>query len=227
MDHVQASDRPTLAVLTETTSHSISLSLSLSLTRHVCCNWPHGVVQDGGVLRIVTIDVRRVKFVPDKNSDLEKNLQDLARRCNWLVLWLDCDREGENISMEVQSVCLKVNPAMRVSRARFSSLTPGEINKAVRTLTVVDVNAADAVDARSEIDLRAGAAFSRLQTVHITTNFQNLNDQVVSYGPCQFPTLGFVVKRFLEIDATSQNPTGQSIANTSDGITYPFAICHN
>ena len=141
--------------------------------------------------------------------------------------WLDCDREGENISMEVQSVCLKVNPAMRVSRARFSSLTPGEINKAVRTLTVVDVNAADAVDARSEIDLRAGAAFSRLQTVHITTNFQNLNDQVVSYGPCQFPTLGFVVKRFLEIDATSQNPTGQSIANTSDGITYPFAICHN
>ena len=41
-----------------------------------------------------------------------------------------------------------------------------------------------------------GSAFTRFQTKFLTKSFPTvLSDQLVSYGPCQFPTLGFVVER--------------------------------
>ena len=63
----------------------------------------------------------------------------------------------------------------------------------------------DAVDARQEIDLRIGAAFTRFQTLRIQNKFDKVSNQVISYGPCQFPTLGFVVERYLKIQAFVPN----------------------
>lgn len=55
---------------------------------------------------------------------------------------------------------------------------------------------ADAVKARQEIDLRIGASFTQLQTLSFKdVLFGNNTGKVLSYGPCQFPTLGFVVDR--------------------------------
>jgi len=43
----------------------------------------------------------------------------------------------------------------------------------------------------------AGAAFTRFQTLRLQKVFPDvLAEQVISYGSCQFPTLGFVVERY-------------------------------
>lgn len=61
------------------------------------------------------------------------------------------------------------------------------------------------VQARSELDLRVGAAFTRFQTLRLQKRFDSLSVEgasitsVISYGPCQFPTLGFVVERWARI----------------------------
>lgn len=54
--------------------------------------------------------------------DIKRTLEEEARRCQWLVLWLDCDREGENIAFEVVDVCRSVNRHLTLRRARFSAL---------------------------------------------------------------------------------------------------------
>ena len=95
---------------------------------------------------------------------LERMLIQLSRRATALILWLDCDREGEAISDEVRTVCLKGNPRFagqgqqnRIYRAKFSTVLPGEIGRALRSLGRVNENFVQAVQARSEHDLRVGA----------------------------------------------------------------------
>ena len=46
-----------------------------------------------------------VKQVARDKGAVAENLQKEARRASWLILWLDCDREGENICFEVIQVC--------------------------------------------------------------------------------------------------------------------------
>ncbi|PIA28480.1 hypothetical protein AQUCO_06900036v1 [Aquilegia coerulea] len=154
------------------------------------------------------------KFVPQDKLNVKKTLQDEAKHCQWLVLWLDCDQEGENIAFEVVDVCCAVNPRLDVWRARFSALTSRDVYQAVQNLVRPNKWLADAVDVRQESDLRVGASFTRFQTQLLTNAYLiNLNNSanahqaegdrnhVLSYGPCQFPTLGFVVERYWEIQA--------------------------
>ncbi|EFA75716.1 DNA topoisomerase III [Heterostelium album PN500] len=141
------------------------------------------------------------KFIDGENStNLDKTLKREGRRCDTLILWLDCDREGENIAFEVIESVRAVNRNIRIYRAHFSSIIPAEIKRAISNLAQPNKNDSMAVDCRIEIDLRLGAAFTRFQSRYLRSKFEINDDQPISYGPCQFPTLGFVVERALRIE---------------------------
>ena len=61
-------------------------------------------------------------------------LQELAQEAEYLALWLDCDREGENIGFEVISLCQEWIPYDNVYRAKFSALTAPELVNAYNNL---------------------------------------------------------------------------------------------
>lgn len=84
-----------------------------------------------------------------------------------------------------------------VRRARFAAVTRVDIIRAWESLTEPNQLESDAVNYRIEMDFRMGCAFTRYQTVTLSNSLRFKDHQVVSYGPCQMPTLGFVVDRYL------------------------------
>ena len=131
--------------------------------------------------------------------NIERTLKREIKNVGLLIIWTDCDREGENIGAEIRDICLGVK-RVPVRRAKFSEITQQAIQRAMRTLVPIDENVVNAVDARQELDLRIGAAFTRIQTLFLRQKFPaQLAEQLISYGSCQFPTMGFIVERYRAI----------------------------
>ena len=141
------------------------------------------------------------KIVPENMLNIKLTLEQQSRKAHKLVIWTDCDREGENIGQEIVDVCIRSHSNLDVYRARFSEMTQRSIFHAVSNLVRLDTALSEAVEARQELDFRIGCAFTRFQTLHLRKRFASHINAVVSYGACQFPTLGFVVERYKEAQA--------------------------
>ena len=78
-----------------------------------------------------------VKEEANPKMHMPRHFAKEAKGCSYLVLWLDCDREGENICFEVMQSAV---PAMQklkeqqVWRAFFSSLAPQDLKKSFMNL---------------------------------------------------------------------------------------------
>ncbi|KAK0623541.1 DNA topoisomerase [Immersiella caudata] len=144
-------------------------------------------------------DARIQKSISSDKKNIAKNIEDQARRSDVLIIWTDCDREGEHIGGEIRDVARKGKPGIVVRRARFSNIERAHILNAARQLVALDDKQVDAVDARIELDLRIGFAFTRFLTLKLRPLGGPMSELMLSYGSCQFPTLGFVVDRYFRV----------------------------
>ena len=151
----------------------------------------------------------------EKQFDIVEFLKDIAKNQDILCLWLDCDSEGENICYEVIYNVLpnmNVKEYQQIYRALFSSLAEEDVSKAFKDIAnYPDNHLSESVDAREIIDLKVGVTFTRLLTQHVYSlikfyDFGQLNSSLISYGPCQTPTLWFCVQRQREVDNNKTKP---------------------
>ena len=148
-----------------------------------------------------------IKTLKNTTENIPIFLRHISKNKDILCLWIDCDPEGENICYEIIHNTLPyMNKKFyqQIYRAKFSSLTNKDIKEAFYNLNdYPNCELSMSVDARSIIDYKVGISFSKLFTYEILDyiNDYNISDRkVLSYGPCQTPTLWFCVQRKKEKD---------------------------
>lgn len=146
----------------------------------------------------------------DKRSQkIHDNIVKEARNADRLMIWTDCDREGEYIGWEILHVAQLKNRNITLGntwRAQFSHLEPSHVVSAARSPQALDMKLVEAVECRKEFDLRVGTSFTRFLTnVYKSKNMVG-DKEVVSYGTCQFPTLSFVVDRYVRVRRFTPEP---------------------
>ncbi|UKZ77833.1 hypothetical protein TrVFT333_005559 [Trichoderma virens FT-333] len=156
-------------------------------------NWSHPPPESLFTAPIVT-------SVHDDKKDIAKNIADQAKYARLLVIWTDCDREGEHIGQEIVDAAKKGNAGIQVKRAKFSNVERAHVLSAARRLIELDEKQVNAVAARIELDLRS----------------------------CQFPTLGFVVDRYFRVKNFVPEPFwGISLTHNKEGKQVRFSWARN
>jgi DNA topoisomerase-3 len=142
------------------------------------------------MMSLYDVPLLKIPVDGEGGSNVIRNLKECSKDISSLMIWTDCDREGEAIGFDVIDAIGK--ESLDIYRAKFSALTKKDIEDAIDNLVKPQKSLSDAVKVRQEVDLRIGASFTRFQTLALKKELPN-EKSVLSYGSCQFPTLGFVV----------------------------------
>lgn len=119
---------------------------------------------------------------PADQKEIAQNIQRQAQYASALFIWTDCDREGEHIGSEIVGEARKTKPGIQVKRARFSNIERAHILHAAKNLANLDDRQVQAVEARMELDIRIGYAFTRFLTNNLRTLGGPLGKHTFTYG---------------------------------------------
>ncbi|ODV78582.1 DNA topoisomerase [Suhomyces tanzawaensis NRRL Y-17324] len=135
-------------------------------------------------------------------QDVYDNIANEAAKAQLLMIWTDCDREGEYIGYEIYTAARKGNHSLEIAaiwRSKFSHLERNHVIAAANNPIGLDMKSVEAVACRQEVDFRVGTSFTRLLTDGLRQHKIIEQKEVASYGTCQFPTLGFIVDRYRRV----------------------------
>ncbi|MGM0404512.1 MAG: DNA topoisomerase I [Thermoplasmatota archaeon] len=146
------------------------------------------------------IDVEPNKEISAKRiANLVKKMGD---KSDSVIVATDYDREGELIGLEAVRLLIEDRPDLEVKRARFSSLSKGEIESAFGELEDVDEKLAESAETRQVVDLAWGAVLTRF----LSKTAGRYGKNFISAGRVQTPTLAIVVDKDEEIDNFEPDP---------------------
>jgi len=163
--------------------------------------------------KLIAIDPE--KKVSEKK--IASALNTLAKKTPSIIIATDFDREGELIGVEALDLLKKTNKGLLdIKRAKFSAITPYEIQQAFSSLSQVDYNLSASGESRQIIDLIWGAVLTRF----ISLTAQQLGKDFLSVGRVQSPTLALLVKREEEIQNFVSKPFWQILAYLEKDIVF-------
>jgi len=151
----------------------------------------------------------RAKLIKElKEKGIARLLKEIAREIDHVTVATDYDREGELIGFEALEIVRRVNPSVKVDRAKYSAITPADIKKAFSNPSNVDINLAKSAETRQRIDLIWGAVLTRL----ISISSGKMGKEFLSVGRVQSPTLRLIVEREKEIESFKPTPYWEIVA---------------
>nr|CAH7718282.1 unnamed protein product [Callosobruchus chinensis] len=156
-------------VMTSVSGHLLNYEFAPSFKGWQSCN------------PVALFDAPVIKTCPHDYQNIKKTLEREIRSCQGLIIWTDCDREGENIGYEIIKVCTDIKPNLRIYRAKFSEITGASIFRALNTLGQPNKNVSDAVDVRQELDLRTVSHTVK----EITTDFNWKRERLFDKNTCE------------------------------------------
>jgi DNA topoisomerase-1 len=126
----------------------------------------------------------------------------LGAESDEVIVATDYDREGELIGVEALETIQGAGADPPAKRARFSSLTKGDVEHAFSNLGAVDHHLSDSALARQTVDLVWGAVLTRF----ISISSERVGKDFLSVGRVQTPTLAIILDREDEIAAFQPEP---------------------
>lgn len=132
-------------------------------------------------------DFKPYYVMDEKKAHIVKEIKDLARKSNEILLATDPDREGESIAWHIKELC-DLKTAKRVT---YNEITPEAVKNAIKNPREIDMNLKEAQEARRVLDRLVGYEMSDIVWKKVRYG--------LSAGRVQSPSLRIVVEREKEI----------------------------